>query len=107
MHNWVVNERPTLIDAESFCWGDINGDLIIGSSDLLDLLAHWGEPADDCLLCDLNYDGIIGVSDLNVLLSVWGTDCSGGEFLFIPEPSDKPERNWRRNIPLDKNLRNY
>ncbi|MGA1394008.1 MAG: hypothetical protein ACO38W_12715, partial [Phycisphaerales bacterium] len=49
--------------------GDLDGDGIIGGSDLAILLGAWnskGGPA------DLDGDGIIGGSDLAILLSAWG-----------------------------------
>ena len=78
MHNWVVNERSTLIDLDPFCWGDINGDLVVGTNDLLSILTNFGEEAAiDCPECDLNFDGIIGASDILILNTVYGNVCGG------------------------------
>ena len=53
--------------------GDLNGDEIVGASDLLILLANWGRCA-DCDDCNADIDGncTVGASDLLILLSNWG-----------------------------------
>jgi hypothetical protein len=50
--------------------GDIDGDCLVGVTDLLQLLAAWG----DCAACpeDLDADGMVGVSDLLLVLGSWG-----------------------------------
>jgi hypothetical protein len=53
-------------------WGDTNGDDVVDTEDLLDLLADWGacgEP-DGCDT-DINGDGMIDVVDLLILLGEW------------------------------------
>jgi len=106
MHNWVVVERPTLIDEVPFCWGDFNGDLVVGTNDLLMLLAEFGEPAEDgCPQCDLNKDGIIGATDLLLLNTVYGNECAGAAGMIVPE--EKPIRvmGERRGNPRTINIR--
>lgn len=49
--------------------GDLDGDGVVGVSDLLQLLGAWG--ACDCPE-DLDDDGFVGVSDLLTLLANWG-----------------------------------
>lgn len=55
------------------CTGDLDGNGVVGTTDLLILLANWGpnvlHPA------DLNGDGQVGTFDLILLLSNWGP-CS-------------------------------
>ena len=53
--------------------GDLDGDGIVGVSDLLILLANWG-PCPDCKDCpaDLDGDCTVGVADLLILLANWG-----------------------------------
>ncbi len=53
--------------------GDLNGDEIVGASDLLILLANWGRCA-DCDNCNADIDGncTVGAADLLILLSNWG-----------------------------------
>ena len=54
-----------------FCPGDIDGDGVVGTSDLLTLLATWGS-ASGCVLADLDLDETVGTSDLLILLVNWG-----------------------------------
>ena len=53
--------------------GDLDGDGLVGASDLLILLANWGAcpPKGDCP-ADLNGDGSVGAADLLILLANWG-----------------------------------
>ncbi|MEE8154142.1 MAG: hypothetical protein V3T53_04175 [Phycisphaerales bacterium] len=53
--------------------GDLDGDGIVGASDLLILLFNWG-PCGDCKECpaDLNDDCTVGAADLLILLFNWG-----------------------------------
>ena len=53
--------------------GDLDGDGMIGASDLLILLSSWG-PCGDCDDCpaDLDGDCAVGVADLLILLMNWG-----------------------------------
>ena len=62
---WVICNNEIL--------GDLNGDGVVGTSDLLILLSSWG-PCDDCNNCvaDLDDNCFVGTSDLLILLSNWG-----------------------------------
>lgn len=51
------------------CDADLDGDGMVGPSDLASLLGAWGTPG-----ADLDGDGQTGASDLTVLLGSWG-DC--------------------------------
>ncbi|MEE8155687.1 MAG: hypothetical protein V3T53_12105 [Phycisphaerales bacterium] len=53
--------------------GDIDGDGIVGATDLLILLANWG-PCEDCGDCPADLDGncSVGAADLLILLVNWG-----------------------------------
>ncbi len=55
------------------CKGDIDGDQIVGTTDLLAMLGAWG-PCGDCDSCevDLDDDCIVGTTDLLMLLGAWG-----------------------------------
>ena len=52
------------------CVGDVDDDGMVGTSDLLELLADWGS----CEGCptDLDMDGVVGISDLLAILAAWG-----------------------------------
>jgi len=52
------------------CVGDLNGDLIVGVSDLLQVIDVWGN-CDGCSE-DLDGDGFVDVSDLLQIISLWG-----------------------------------
>ena len=54
--------------------GDVDGDGVVGTNDLLELLAAWGlcpAPPEACP-ADLDGDNIVGTSDLLALLAAWG-----------------------------------
>ncbi len=53
--------------------GDLNGDGVVSTADLLILLSNWG-PCDDCDNCPADFDGNceVGTGDLLFLLSNWG-----------------------------------
>jgi hypothetical protein len=59
---WLVRIRPD-------CPADINGDREVNTSDLLALLAAWGNISGPE---DINGDGIVDVADLLELLATWG-----------------------------------
>lgn len=52
--------------------GDLNGDLIVNTSDLILLFSNWG-PCADCNACpaDLDEDCVVGTTDLLALFSNW------------------------------------
>jgi hypothetical protein len=54
--------------------GDVNGDGVVNTEDLLALLAAWGncpDPPEDCP-ADFNGDGVVNTEDLLTLLANWG-----------------------------------
>lgn len=52
---------------------DLNNDGVVDVSDLLILLANWGQcPRNDTCIGDINGDGVVDVSDLLLLLASWG-----------------------------------
>lgn len=52
---------------------DLNCDGVVDVSDLLLLLAAWGQcPTGEDCPADMNGDGVVDVSDLLILLSMWG-----------------------------------
>lgn len=80
----VMNEslQKTLFDLDnpcqeqttSPCPGDLDGDLVITVSDILDVLSEFG-----CVTkctSDLNGDGVVNVTDVLLVLSAFGTACS-------------------------------
>jgi hypothetical protein len=71
------NGDPPLVDMGAYefvpCPWDINGDCVVGASDLLSLLVNWGDCA-DCEDCPADFDDncVVGASDLLALLVHWG-----------------------------------
>jgi len=57
------------------CPGDINGDLTVGVSDVLDYLSSFG-CSTNCGVADLNGDGAANTSDLLMMLSLFGAVCN-------------------------------
>ena len=51
--------------------GDVDGDGLVGPTDLLALLAAWGGCGDGACPADFDGDGIVGPDDLVVLLAGW------------------------------------
>lgn len=79
MHIVVPITRPNIIDTDDddFCIGDITGDYVVGTNDLLACLDHWGQI--DWIEGDINGDGFFTVTDFTIMLSQYGTVCLGAE----------------------------
>ncbi len=56
----------------SCCVGDMNGDRIVGTTDLLLLISNWGLQN---YQSDFDLDGIVGTSDLLRLIAGFGNSC--------------------------------
>ena len=55
------------------CCADLDGDGVVGGSDLGLLFVEWG-PCPGACKADLDGDGVVGGSDLGLLFVRWG-DC--------------------------------
>jgi len=53
---------------------DLDGDGVVGATDLLDALADFGESGPD-LPGDVNGDDLVGVNDILELLASYGESC--------------------------------
>ena len=61
------------IEQADVCIGDLDGDGGVGVTDLLVLLACWGDVDGELAVrSDLDGDDVVGVLDLLGLLGVWG-----------------------------------
>jgi len=57
------------------CIGDINGDHVVGVTDLLAVINNWGPCPPPCppyCPADVNHDCVVGVGDLLAVISHWG-----------------------------------
>jgi hypothetical protein len=82
IHAMLPIFRPGITDPPSgpedpVCYGDISGDLAVGTNDLLLMIEHWGEI--DWEQGDVNGDGYFTVTDFQQVLMYWGTLCPGAE----------------------------
>ncbi len=68
---WFVTVDPDGIDLLISKLGDTNGDAVVDTADLLELLAAWG-PCADCP-ADFDGNGEVNVTDLLILLSNFDT----------------------------------
>jgi len=53
------------------CYADLDGDRLVGITDLLQLLAAWG-PCGALCIADIDANGDVGITDLLTLLAAWG-----------------------------------
>ena len=51
------------------CPADLDGDGLVGTTDLLELLSAWGSTSGPA---DINSDGAVDVNDLLLLMAAWG-----------------------------------
>ncbi len=58
-----------IVGGTTLCSADLDGDGVVGSADLVALLAEWNEPGAG----DLDGDGVVGIGDLLLLLAAWGS----------------------------------
>lgn len=67
------NVSVTMDDGGAGVDGDLDGDGVVGTGDLVILLGAWGA-CDDCGVCDadLDDDCMVGSTDLIILLGNWG-----------------------------------
>jgi hypothetical protein len=67
-----INARSALeaIDTGETCAGDVDGDGMVGVSDILLVVDGWG-PCDGCD-ADIDGDGTVGVSDILAVVDAWG-----------------------------------
>lgn len=92
IHNVLEVSRPNIIDeqGDDVCVGDLNGDFIVGTNDLLLCLNNYTDPY--WTEGDINNDGVFNVIDLTLVLSQYGTVCYGAE-------SDPFYRDEQLDIP--------
>jgi len=68
---------PTTVEIVLTCFADLDGDTIVGLSDLLIILGNFGEPAPlGPAEGDLDDNGLTDLNDLLTILSNFGEDCT-------------------------------
>lgn len=77
MHSMIEITRPGMTTGDPYCAGDISGDLVVGTNDLMLMFSHWGDF--NWIEGDLNGDGFFTVGDLQIVLANWGQICFGSE----------------------------
>jgi hypothetical protein len=94
IHYILPLSRPGITDQEAYCLGDLNGDHVVGMTDLMLMLGNWENPG--YVPGDLNGNGYFNVIDFQILLGQWGTICYGAELYPFyreePRPVLKLER---------------
>jgi hypothetical protein len=66
------------------CVGDLNGDGVVNTADLLIMFSEWGPCGDDSsCFADLNGDGVVAVGDLLILFDGWG-QCPPAPLVTVP-----------------------
>jgi hypothetical protein len=70
-HGELADANANGIPDQCECRADLNGDGVVGASDLPLLLNSWGTTG--ASNADLDGDGFVGPSDLAVLLTTWGS----------------------------------
>jgi hypothetical protein len=91
MHSYLEAYRP---DVFSFteCPADFNGDGIVGTADVLMILACIGADDPECDFADLDNNGVITIFDFLAFLGYYEQICD--PFYFEVKPSTKPEKLW-------------
>lgn len=69
-HGGNIGLRVIDISSCVGCPADLDGDGVVGTTDLELLLSLWSSAADP--IGDLNGDGVVGAADLGLLLGMWG-----------------------------------
>ena len=64
-------DDPIFNDQEEVCPEDLDGSGHVGATDLLLLIAQWGQPGP----ADLDGSGAVDINDLLRLLMLWGAEC--------------------------------
>ena len=64
------------------CRLDLDGNGLVGVSDIILLLNQFGQNVEPCAQIDFNDDGIVGIDDVLELLSLWGLVCGSDETLM-------------------------
>jgi hypothetical protein len=70
---WSLAYSPTSVVVSvkgDLCPADVSGDGMVNITDLLAVIAAWGQPGGPA---DVNGDGVVNISDLLAVIAAWGT----------------------------------
>jgi hypothetical protein len=65
---WTLYAGLAVVSVPDACFADLDGDHLVGATDLAILLGEWGGAG----AADLDADGTVAAADLAVLLGAWG-----------------------------------
>jgi len=102
MHLKLEFQRAGLFGGDPFCFCDLNGDGVVGVSDLLYVMSFYGEHSTEG---DVNNDGIVGQKDLAWILQRYGTDCTDGEVGWY-QTNAKTESNKHILLKVNQVIKN-
>lgn len=89
MHAMLEYQRSELFSDEVFCFGDLDGDCMVGTSDLLIVLSHFN--CEFCTEGDIDLDHAVTTNDLLYLLNVYGQQCNCEGIQIPVQHIQKPE----------------
>ncbi len=91
-----------MASARSECDSDINGDGVVGSQDLLAVLAAWGPCTFQPCVGDINADAVVNAADLLAVLAAWDTPCGPPPWWTVieelPDPAVVTDAELRKDI---------
>jgi hypothetical protein len=89
MHAMLEYQRSNLFSDDVFCFGDLDNDCSVGSSDLLIILSNYG--CNFCTTGDIDLNHHVNSEDILAFLNVYGTNCGCDEINIPVSPANKPE----------------
>ncbi len=89
MHAMLEYQRSELFSDEVFCFGDLDGDCMVGTSDLLIVLSNFN--CEFCTEGDIDLDHAVTTNDLLYLLNVYGQQCNCEGIQIPVQHIQKPE----------------
>lgn len=89
MHAMLEYQRSELFSDEVFCFGDLDNDCHVGTSDLLIILSNIG--CEFCTEGDIDLDHMVTSNDILYLLNVYGQQCNCDGIQIPVSHIQKPE----------------
>ena len=89
MHAMLEYQRSQLFSDDVYCFGDLDGDCHVGTSDLMIVLSNYG--CEFCSEGDIDLNHTVNSEDILALLYMYGVNCGCDDPFFIKSPANKPE----------------